>query len=83
MRDFPPTMAAIRIRGDALSLREQAVAATRPLLRALFVAVLVVLAIACANVTPLVLRPVAPWFGPAGKRGCTPRAAPDRCCSPR
>jgi putative ABC transport system permease protein len=55
MRDFPPTMAAIRIRGDALSLREQAVAATRPLLRALFVAVLVVLAIACANVAGLLL----------------------------
>ena len=55
MRDFPPTMAAIRIRGDALSLREQAVAATRPVLRALFVAVLVVLAIACANVAGLLL----------------------------
>ncbi|HVT99065.1 MAG TPA: ABC transporter permease [Acidobacteriaceae bacterium] len=55
MRDFPPTMAAIRIRGDALSLREQSVAATRPVLRALFVAVLIVLAIACANVAGLLL----------------------------
>ncbi len=55
MRDFPASMASIHIRGDALSLREQTVAATRPVLRALLVAVLVVLLIACANVAGLLL----------------------------
>src|ERR1700728_1734612 len=55
MRDFPASMAAIRIRGDVLSLREQTVAATRPLLRTLFVAVLIVLVIACSNVAGLLL----------------------------
>ena len=55
MRDFPASMAAIHIRGDAMSLRELTVAATRSTLRALFIAVLVVLTIACANVAGLLL----------------------------
>ena len=55
MRDFPASMAAIRIRGDVLSLRDQTTADTRPILRALFLAVLVVLVIACANVAGLLL----------------------------
>ncbi len=55
MRDFPASMKSIHIRGDALSLREQTVATTRPVLRALLVAVLVVLLIACANVAGLLL----------------------------
>ncbi len=55
MKDFPVTMSAIHIRGDVTSLREFAVSDVRPLLRTLFVAVSVVLLIACVNVAGLLL----------------------------
>lgn len=55
MRDFPPDMAAIHIRGDVLPLRESVVADVRPLLRTLLLAVCIVLLIACANVAILLL----------------------------
>src|SRR5215468_9809715 len=55
MRGFPPSMSSLRIRGDAVRLREFEVAEIRPLLRTLFIAVAIVLLIACANVSGLLL----------------------------
>lgn len=55
MRDFPATMSNIQIRGDAKLLSQVFTGETKPLLRILFVAVLVVLLIACTNVAILML----------------------------
>ena len=55
MRNFPASKSALRIRGDVELVREEAVSSVRPLLRTLFVAVIVVLLIACVNVAGLLL----------------------------
>jgi putative ABC transport system permease protein len=55
MRDFPPGMSALHIRGDVIPLLENTVSDVRPLLRTLFFAVAVVLLIACINVAGMML----------------------------
>lgn len=55
MQSYPPTMTAIKIRGEVTPLREQFVSDVRPMLRTLFIAVAVVLLIVCANVAGLLL----------------------------
>jgi predicted permease len=55
MRSFPTSMSAIHIRGDVEPLREDTVGEVRPLLQTLFLAVVVVLLIACVNLSGLLL----------------------------
>jgi putative ABC transport system permease protein len=55
MRHLPAAQSKIQIRGDVIPLLEYEVSEMRPLLKILFLAVSVVLLIACANVAGLLL----------------------------
>ena len=55
MRNFPPAMGNLRIHPVVQPLTEATVAQARPLVRTLFLAVAVVLFIACANLAGLLL----------------------------
>jgi predicted permease len=55
MRNFPPALSRRRIHPDVSLLDEVTVAGARPLVRTLFLAVAVVLFIACANLAGLLL----------------------------
>jgi putative ABC transport system permease protein len=55
MRAFPPTKSALRIKGDVELLRDVVVADVQRVLRTFFLAVSVVLLIACVNVAGLLL----------------------------
>jgi len=55
MRNFPPALASRRIHPNVVMLEEATVGEARPLVRMLFLAVAVVLFIACANLAGLLL----------------------------
>jgi putative ABC transport system permease protein len=55
IRSFPPAMASMRMHAMVEPLAEATVAQARPLVRTLFLAVVVVLFIACANLAGLLL----------------------------
>jgi putative ABC transport system permease protein len=55
MRNYPASMASLRIRATVRSLHEETVSEARQLVRTLFLAIFVVLLIACANLAGLLL----------------------------
>ncbi len=55
MRGYPPFMASLRIASVVRPLQEETIEQARPLVRTLFLAVAVVLSIACANLAGLLL----------------------------
>jgi predicted permease len=55
MRGYPPFLASLHIRAVARSLHEETVEQARQLVRTLFLAIMVVLLIACANLAGLML----------------------------
>jgi predicted permease len=54
-RTFPPAMATLRVHANVMDLSEMTVAAARPMVDTLFLAVAVLLLMACANLAGLLL----------------------------
>jgi predicted permease len=55
MSEFPPSMSALKLKGDVVPLRETVIADVRPILRTLFMAAMIALLVACVNVSSLLL----------------------------
>ena len=55
MSELPPTMSALKLKGDVEPLRESVIADVRPILRTLFMAAAIALLVACVNVSGLLL----------------------------
>jgi predicted permease len=55
MSELPPTMSALKLKGDVEPLRENTIADVRPILRTLFMAAMIALLVACVNVSSLLL----------------------------
>ncbi len=55
MSELPPTMSALKLKGDVEPLRENVIADVRPILRTLFMAAVIALLVACVNVSGLLL----------------------------
>ena len=55
MSELPPTMSALKLKGDVEPLRETVIADVRPILRTLFMAAAIALLVACVNVSGLLL----------------------------
>ena len=75
MRNYPAFMAGLGIRPVVRPLHEETVEQARPMVRTLFLAVAVVLLIACANLAGLAAG--ASYSEPAGDSG-SPRAGSER-----
>ncbi len=64
MRQYPAFMASLHIRASVRSLHEETVSQARQLMRTLFLAIFVVLLIACANLAGIASGPGYPGSSP-------------------
>jgi putative ABC transport system permease protein len=80
MKGYPAMMASLHITSVVRPLREKTIESTRPLLRTLFLAVAVVLLIACVNLAGLML--VRAIRRSSWAETCYPKASPASTKSP-